>query len=664
MLRALVLKSPGFAGLGDLLLALERALLVARVTGRSLVVDWRDTPYSRGEINLADQLFELHGVQQLPFAMLATAVGSVLPSAWQGRLDQSLRQVYASLQSDDWNRTWAANELDAGVAALDSDAHWVVLWDHSSTALQAAALRRLKASQPPPLLQHLQPLAPLQDAINAYCLQHFCKPVIGVHLRASGEAMRAGKSADLAQVWQRLDQLLTDHPDSILFLASDNAAAIAAMRARYPDLLTRPKWLPASDAPLHLAEDVDATSPAIAADALIELALLASCDWLIHPALSSFSLAAARWSSIPSRRLYPISPPSCLTRQPFRWPDAGWIFREQMLAIPADETSDPYSLLQRPAVSVIMLAYNHAPWLQQAVESVMRQDLSEPFELLIGEDRSSDNTLDLALNLQRRWPDRIRVIHANTNVGIRDNVLRLLVRSRAPVIAFLEGDDYWVCDSKLQQQLALLRADPSLSCVAGITQNRPVTLPSRQRSRFQLPDLLRRYPVHSSALMFRTELAIPYPNFPDGAFDSMLLALLGSKGDCGMIAEPLSYYRRHPGGYWTGAERGERLRRSRECIDAIDAFFFYRFARELTAREIWIHRLDATPPFQAPFSHWRSTCRLQVVQAPRLLLRAPFAYLLLLVDTAMLPLLFGLRRLRGRLALGTRWRRFRPRALS
>jgi glycosyltransferase involved in cell wall biosynthesis len=334
-----------------------------------------------------------------------------------------------------------------------------------------------------------------------------------------------------------------------------------------------------------------------------------------------------------------------------------------MLAIPAQESCDQQALVQRPAVSVIMLAYDHAPWLQQAVESVMCQQLAEPFELLIGEDRSSDITLDLALSLQRRWPERIRVIQAPTNVGIRDNVLRLLVRARAPVVAFLEGDDHWVCDTKLQQQLALLRADPSLSCVAGITQNRPVVLPSAHRDRFQLHDLLRRYAVHSSALMFRTELAIPYPNFPDGAFDSMLLALLASKGDCGMVAEPLSYYRRHPGGYWTGAERGQRLRLSRECIDAIDAFFFNRFRRELVDRELWIHQLDAVLPLEQPWRHWCQTWRLQLAQASRLLHRAPLAYLFLLSQTALQPLLFVLYRLRCRLAIGSRWRRMQSKPL-
>lgn len=348
--------------------------------------------------------------------------------------------------------------------------------------------------------------------------------------------------------------------------------------------------------------------------------------------------------------------------QPWCWPQAGWISRELMDAIPAEEISDISFLVHQPVVTVLMLAYNHAPWLEEAVASVMGQQFPDPFELLIGEDRSSDSTLDLALSLQQRWPERIRVIHAPTNVGMRNNVLRLLVRARAPVIAFLEGDDYWVCATKLQQQLALLRSDCSLSCVAGLTENRPATLPIGRRNRFQLPDLLRRYPVHSSSLMFRTELAIPYPNFPEGALDTMLLALLTAKGDCGMIPEPLSYYRRHPGGYWTGAERGERLRLTRSCIDALDAFFFHRFRRELTDRELWLLRSDAVLPTQQTWRYWHQTWRFQLRQAPRLLPRAPLGYLILIGHTLLQPLLFGVLRLRSRLALGSRWRRLRTTA--
>lgn len=325
-----------------------------------------------------------------------------------------------------------------------------------------------------------------------------------------------------------------------------------------------------------------------------------------------------------------------------------------MAAIPAAEVSDAAVWAHQPGVSVLMLTRNHAPYLQEAVSSVAAQRHGEPIELLIGDDSSSDGTLALAVTLQQRWPALVRVIHASEQVGIRDNFLRLLLRARAPLIAFLEGDDRWVCPDKLQLQCRHLRADRSLACVAGITLNRPPLSPAA--GRLGLADLLRRYVAHSSALLFWRDLLIPFPNFPDGALDSMLLTVLATKGDCGWIDQPLSWYRRHSGGYWTGAPRMLRLERSVACIEAIDAYLFGRFRAELAAREIWIHRLEWPLPDRHPWQHWRSSWQILLRHGRRLLGRAPLGLLGLLLWTPLQPAGLVLRRWRRRLALGTRLR--------
>ncbi|MFM7312486.1 MAG: glycosyltransferase family 2 protein, partial [Cyanobium sp.] len=137
------------------------------------------------------------------------------------------------------------------------------------------------------------------------------------------------------------------------------------------------------------------------------------------------------------------------------WPAAGWITRAEMLTIPALERSSPDRLPSEPSVSVLMMTRNHEAYLEQAVASVLEQDLQEPFEILIGEDHSADGTLALAFHLQLCHPESIRVLHAEGNVGITANFLRLVARARAPVVALLEGDDYWTDPAKLRLQLAL-----------------------------------------------------------------------------------------------------------------------------------------------------------------------------------------------------------------
>lgn len=317
-----------------------------------------------------------------------------------------------------------------------------------------------------------------------------------------------------------------------------------------------------------------------------------------------------------------------------------------MQAIPASETASPALWQQRPQVSVIMLTRDHEPYLAEAVSSVIAQRLEGSLELLIGEDCSADGTLALALALQRQWPAMIRVIHAEVNVGIRDNFLRLLVRARAPLIAVLEGDDRWVHPHKLALQSRLLRADPSLACVGGITLNRPPLGPPPGRDRLDLVALLRRYVVHSSALVFWRDLALPYPNFPEGALDSMLLAVLTARGDCGWIGQPLSWYRRHRGGYWSGAQRSQRLRLSLDCIAVIGAYLGGRYGRELAARELWIHRLDWPLPADNPWRHWLGSWQILWRRGPRLLVLAPLGLLGLVLWTATQPAALLLVRLR------------------
>ena len=137
------------------------------------------------------------------------------------------------------------------------------------------------------------------------------------------------------------------------------------------------------------------------------------------------------------------------------------------VAGPADdvEVSSPEQLVKAPLVSVLMITYNHAPYLAQAIESVVSQDCEFPIELLIGEDASSDETRSIALEFQRRYPETIRVIHSSANVGMIANSRRLFARARGEFIAYCEGDDYWCSKRKLSLQVQLLRENPNAAVV-------------------------------------------------------------------------------------------------------------------------------------------------------------------------------------------------------
>ncbi|WP_262966585.1 glycosyltransferase family 2 protein [Methylobacter psychrophilus] len=120
------------------------------------------------------------------------------------------------------------------------------------------------------------------------------------------------------------------------------------------------------------------------------------------------------------------------------------------------EISDSAIMALMPVVSVHMITYNHGLYLAKAIEGVIAQKSDFPIELIIGEDCSTDNTRQIALDYQRRYPQLIRVIYSNENIGMMKNVRRVLNACRGQYVALCEGDDYWIDPEKLSEQVATL----------------------------------------------------------------------------------------------------------------------------------------------------------------------------------------------------------------
>ncbi|MGH8040548.1 MAG: glycosyltransferase family 2 protein [Rudaea sp.] len=129
------------------------------------------------------------------------------------------------------------------------------------------------------------------------------------------------------------------------------------------------------------------------------------------------------------------------------------------------EVSDTSRLVQEPLVSVLMITYNHAEYLAEAIEGVVSQKCGFPFELIIGEDASTDDTRQIALDWQQRYPEIIRVVYSPSNVGMNANARRVFAKARGKYLAFCEGDDYWCAADKLARQVELIEADPGVAIV-------------------------------------------------------------------------------------------------------------------------------------------------------------------------------------------------------
>lgn len=117
-------------------------------------------------------------------------------------------------------------------------------------------------------------------------------------------------------------------------------------------------------------------------------------------------------------------------------------------------------------VSVLMITFNHEPYIKQAIEGVLMQKCDFPIELIIGEDYSTDNTRQIceeyALN-----NNEIKLLSSNINIGVIPNLIKILQACKGKYLALCEGDDYWTDPYKLQKQVDFLEANPDYGLVHG-----------------------------------------------------------------------------------------------------------------------------------------------------------------------------------------------------
>lgn len=123
------------------------------------------------------------------------------------------------------------------------------------------------------------------------------------------------------------------------------------------------------------------------------------------------------------------------------------------------------ALTGKPLVSVKMPTYNHASYIEKAIECVLAQKTTFPFELVIGEDCSTDGTREIVFDYAKRYPEIIHVVYSDENVGMHKNSKRTNAALRGKYIAYCEGDDYWQREDKLQLQVDYLESHPECGLV-------------------------------------------------------------------------------------------------------------------------------------------------------------------------------------------------------
>ncbi len=120
---------------------------------------------------------------------------------------------------------------------------------------------------------------------------------------------------------------------------------------------------------------------------------------------------------------------------------------------------------KQPLVSVCVLTYNQELYIAECLDSIVSQETSFDIEIVIGEDGGTDGTLLICKEYQQRYPEKIKVIHNQTNFGLMCNYQRVINVLRGKYVAVIGGDDYWCDIHKLQKQVDFLEHNKNYGVV-------------------------------------------------------------------------------------------------------------------------------------------------------------------------------------------------------
>jgi glycosyltransferase involved in cell wall biosynthesis len=222
-----------------------------------------------------------------------------------------------------------------------------------------------------------------------------------------------------------------------------------------------------------------------------------------------------------------------------------------------------------PKVSVEVLTYNHEEFVAQALESALNQKASFKWEIVVGDDCSTDGTREILKSYARKHPERIRLLlHPHglgpheLNLQGNNNFLATYRACRGEYIALLDGDDYWTDDCKLEKQVGFLDAHPSCSlCCHAVAveysdergRHWDPVIGVSPKELCSIKDILcleTKPEMPGPSMMIRRRALPTFPAWFNGMFNSdyAIQALLAERGNVGFLSDCMAVHRKHSRG--------------------------------------------------------------------------------------------------------------------
>lgn len=298
----------GQAGLGNRILCLLTCILYAKLSNRTLFVDWRDEAYSDNKLNIFPHLF-------VNESTLTTSEyegsNSIKPKIWDDCLDLSVLDLcrHHNIAITKTNGPSVYKKYSISLKNIQYNDEVVVFSSYTHKLQQlrkhftgefaeysglsnTAILSKL-------MQEELKPADEVRIKVEDFVKRHFNAQTIGVHIRYTD------RSTPLDKFHSAIKKIRKNIKNSQIFLACDNQIVQKDFESRYENIITTDKWLPEPGERIHYnpnkPNDLD-----VAIDALVDMHLLSKCDYLIYPSRSTFSYISHLLSGLPDENVIDI----------------------------------------------------------------------------------------------------------------------------------------------------------------------------------------------------------------------------------------------------------------------------------------------------------------------------------------------------------------------
>lgn len=223
-------------------------------------------------------------------------------------------------------------------------------------------------------------------------------------------------------------------------------------------------------------------------------------------------------------------------------------------------------------ITIVITTYNLDKYISKCLDSILSQNVQFNYNIIIADDSSTDKTLKILRAYEKKYTF-IKILSSNRNLGSLSNSIRALELIDSPYFVFIDGDDYFINDNKLQHQIEFMENNLDFSMCGGNTKylkdNEYVdnTIPNKSHlNEFDIDDFIdgKGYFIHTSSLLYRNivynkgipkEYKESIGTLYECAFRGEDIRFLDHLllGKVKIFDEDYSVYRIHSNGMWQGS---------------------------------------------------------------------------------------------------------------